>query len=664
MSQLQENQNTPPTTPAPTAAILYNCGGCNGVFERHLLDINYLCASCAREYEIAVKPIREEFERELSNGELYERACEGGVTSSEFFPNDWGECVCCHRVIKKSTHQNGYCGYCMDEFDPSNPPNYNYGGESSNPPKYSYGGEFDKQYLRRKEMEIADDEDFFLSLPQHPNSIFEVNLAEFPISTFSKKNARKSGQVLTRYEYTDAIKGENNVAVPRKWVIEARGRDSEGRELGFGGSGTFEVIYELFQMWREQGFWRTMIYIGTYYNFLKRLGWGTSKADYDRLKQILDCTVGLFLRGENCFYFRDTKEYGNVQMNLFSGVVELHKNEYNEDCKNRRLFVEVSQTLISLILNHRENFYLFNIAPEDFKKYTPMEKKVALMICKFFSIYKIKTEWKRDIFKFAGQVPIESKELYDIRKQIKKVCLGLMAKKFSYLSDFKFVENNVIFIYERFDKKDNENEICVKKEKEETVPEHVEDNGLLNYLKNNISKDPRDFPFFVKVINCIPDDVYRLVSEAKDDYRRWKGSLIRRFVALAERAIKLQNKACRKKTVTKPKVEQTELKFGEPEVNLDRKPETQITAVPTPPPPPLPQNRQMTIKAYLKNKWEGESEAVKSKYMVKAVEETKGINPQKITRSLEEYAIIFYGDYLETIDVDYKQLIIENKPKY
>lgn len=124
--------------------------------------------------------------------------------------------------------------------------------------------------LESYDEEDDSDDDYFISKPVH--SAFDINLAEFPIAYLNRgrlpKNAKK-----TEIQYSDTIKGRDGNPIERNWTVEALStidrKECEDREkklgreltdsekkLGFGGPQTLEVIYELFQLWKEQGFKR------------------------------------------------------------------------------------------------------------------------------------------------------------------------------------------------------------------------------------------------------------------------------------------------------------------------------------------------------------------------------------------------------------------------
>lgn len=142
-----------------------------------------------------------------------------------------------------------------------------------------------------------DNDDYFISRPI--NSAFEINIAEFPIA-YLNRGQLPEGVSKTKYQYQDVIKGRNGEPVERTWTIEAHATEeiknelgkNESVNLGFGGPATLELIYELFQLWKEQGFKEPKIHIGTFYNLLKRLGWGQGTLNINSLKKFFAVFMG------------------------------------------------------------------------------------------------------------------------------------------------------------------------------------------------------------------------------------------------------------------------------------------------------------------------------------------------------------------------------------
>lgn len=361
--------------------------------------------------------------------------------------------------------------------------------------------------LETQILEEDIDDSPFLNLPTNKRTTFEINFAELPIALYSKKTAK----VITRHEYSDTIAGRNGAKVKRTWTIEARAKDEYGNDLGFGGPTTLEIIFMLFQIWRQQGLSRQRIYIGTYRNLLLQLGWGTGNSDYKRLKKTLDCIYGLYIVSHNSFYFKETGEYGHVKMHLFTGSVTLTKDE-KEEHPDARFFISISPELHQIVQNN--NLLYFDITLEEFRKLKPMEQKLALMLTKYFSVYKTpKATWASNIHVLANRIPIISKSAADIRKQLRRVCDGLLAKEFKYLSRYT-IEKDKITFYNKTAQL--ELPLDEKPMPHGAIPKYVTIDSILDQMKEEISDDPKSFPFFIKAAKCVPEDMLReFISIAK-----------------------------------------------------------------------------------------------------------------------------------------------------
>jgi hypothetical protein len=288
------------------------------------------------------------------------------------------------------------------------------------------------------------------------NSIFDINFSEFPLAYLSGGKLPK-GFSKTVYKYSDTIKGKNGLPITRDWTISANAKDEfvksvdgkevvEYEELGFGGPSTLQLIYELFQLWKEQGFETNKIYVGTYYHLLKRLGWGTGKSQYDQLKRTLRCLQGLTIEGKNSFFDPVTETYEkHLLFNPFPSV-KIYGADSDKFSQDDYLYVTVDEVFFNTV--KKNSVYYIPFDKYYFRSLTPMEQKIALMLAKVFSAYK-KTpryKWTRNVFKLANQIPILSKSKKAINQQLKRVCDGLMSKNFQFLSDYRFEDDNIIFM--------------------------------------------------------------------------------------------------------------------------------------------------------------------------------------------------------------------------
>ena len=392
--------------------------------------------------------------------------------------------------------------------------------KDDNPSGEQIPGKIIQESEEANEVYTYDDEDneddYFISKPV--NSAFEINIAEFPIA-YLNRGQLPEGVSKTEYQYKDIIKGRDGKPVERVWTIEAHATDETTDEngersrvqLGFGGPATLEVIYELFQLWKEQGFKEPKIHIGTFYNFLQRLGWGKGNSQYKQLRRVLNCIHGLHIKGESCFYIPELDKYENVDFYPFYRVKtytkeekKLNPNDYVFVCIDEEFFRAVkSNTVYYLPL---DRFY--------FKTLKPMEQKLALMLSKIFSPYRKKQrfEWRRNIYELANQIPILSDQSIRIRQQLKRICEGLIEKKFPFLSSYK-IDCDVIIFHNTMQTSLDILSDETKKEKK--------DYDTVEWLINEqlkICGDEHSRAFYSLVAKHVPVDmIYVALSEAKQE---------------------------------------------------------------------------------------------------------------------------------------------------
>jgi len=199
-------------------------------------------------------------------------------------------------------------------------------------------------------LEEEDDEDDHFSKPV--NSAFDLNLAEYPIAYLHHGklplNANK-----TEIIYTDTIRGKNGEPVKRTWVVEAlakldskeiaelekkygRKLEKEEIEFGFGGPQTLEIIYELFQLWKEQGFESPTIHVGSYYYFLRRLGWKTGGSSYNLIRKTLRCIHGIHIKAKNAVYIPNENRCVDRDFYIFPSI------SYYSDIEKKKIGKEFS----------------------------------------------------------------------------------------------------------------------------------------------------------------------------------------------------------------------------------------------------------------------------------------------------------------------------------
>lgn len=358
------------------------------------------------------------------------------------------------------------------------------------------------------------------------NSAFDINIAEFPIAYLNRgrlpKNANK-----TEIQYSDTIKGRNGEPVQRVWTVEAHStidrKESEslekklGRKLvdnekkvGFGGPQTLEVVYELFQLWKEQDFKDPKIHIGTYYHFLKRLGWCTGKSDYQLLKKTLKCIHGIHIKAENALYLPALDRYENREFYLFPSLRTYTKSD-KETNPDDYLYITVDEDFYKAVKAKTTYFIPFDRFY--FKTLKPMEQKLGLMLAKVFTPYKRnqRFQWQRKIENVANQIPILAINQKHIKMQLKRTCDGLIEKNFPFLSKYS-IDGDVITFYNNIQTSLHFEPVPVKEKKDYDTVEWL----ISEQMK--ICGDEHSKPFYSIIAKNVPVElIYQALSEAKQE---------------------------------------------------------------------------------------------------------------------------------------------------
>jgi hypothetical protein len=275
--------------------------------------------------------------------------------------------------------------------------------------------------------------------PALVRSKYEMNLAEFPFAVLSKNRPDK----LAVIEYEDTIKGKNGTPVPRLWRLKP------SVEYGFGSTEITSLLFELFQIWKEQGFKTRRIYFGSIYNVIQRMNLTvTGTKNYERIRADLQALTEISVEARNALWDNEKKAYLSKTFHFFDEVNWYHRDDqgshqetlpFSNIVASETLWHSIeSNTLITLKGVSRELFYSF----------TPTEQKLGLYLAK---VLGNKTEYRRDVEKLAQQIPIFAKTYKDTKKILARRCDGLIQKKFPYLSSYHFEpstqvgRDNIIF---------------------------------------------------------------------------------------------------------------------------------------------------------------------------------------------------------------------------
>jgi hypothetical protein len=257
-------------------------------------------------------------------------------------------------------------------------------------------------------------------------SKYEMNLAEFPFAVLSKNRPAK----LEVIEYQDTIKGKNGNIVSRVWRLKP------SIEYGFGSTELTSLLFEIFQIWKEQGFKERRIYIGSIYNLIQRMNLSvTSTKTYDRINADLHALVEMSVEARNAFWDNEKKAYVSKTFHLFDEVNLYHRSEHTSHQETLPFSYIMASETLWLSIESNTLVTLKGVGRDLFYSLTPTEQKLGLYLAK---VLGNKTEYRRDVDSLAQQIPIYAKTYRDTKKILSRRCEGLIQKKFPYLSSFHF----------------------------------------------------------------------------------------------------------------------------------------------------------------------------------------------------------------------------------
>jgi hypothetical protein len=361
-------------------------------------------------------------------------------------------------------------------------------------------------------------------------SKYELTLSEFPIFILSKKQSR---QDIDSIEYEDTILGKDSQIVKRQWKVYP------DNELGFGSESTFNTIFDLFQIWKDQDFSSQFIQFGSVYNLIKRRGNSTSAREYKRVIKDLNCLVGIKIEAKNAFWDNELKAYVDMIFHLFDQV-SFYKETPTGQATLPFARIKASDVLYGSVL--KNSILIADFDSKFFHSLTPVEQRLALYLAK---IFRSQTFHKREILEFARQIPIYAKQTKHIKERLKKACTGLLNKGFKYLDSYGFekgADRKTEFIY--FQRK-GELPPLLKKQSPESQVNKKEDYEVDVLVEDilEVCQDEKSAEFYRKVAQLLPkSDIYRALSEVKEirdlgEVKKSKGAI---FTSLIKKYAKQQ----------------------------------------------------------------------------------------------------------------------------
>jgi hypothetical protein len=330
---------------------------------------------------------------------------------------------------------------------------------------------------------------------------FELNFSEFPIAHLSKRLPK--GVDRHKIHYSDLIKGRDGTLVERKWTIRT------SAEHGLGGPSSLDVIFELMQIWKEQGFQAPKIYIGTYYNLIKRLGLQAGGTAYQQVEKDLESIYGLEIIAENAYYDKELGRYVDKKVKPFIGW-EFYKKQEIKDYMTDFGYISVNPEFFEAF--RKKSLYYLPFENNYFKTLTAHEQKLALYLSKVFNPYRkrIQQTYNRNIEQLCDLLPIYG-ENYKRRYYLTQACKGLIRKNFILLDRYE-VNDKIITFYNR----QQQSLLPYLNPKTGSKSQQQIDILLEDQLK--VCGDKHSSDFYSLVARVVPDDIiYECLSEAKQE---------------------------------------------------------------------------------------------------------------------------------------------------
>jgi hypothetical protein len=258
---------------------------------------------------------------------------------------------------------------------------------------------------------------------------YDFDLAEFPLFRLNKLASAKSGRDPIRY--ADTITGRDGRPVQRQWTVHPGA-------FGFGGQSTQVLLFDLLQLYAEQGARGTQIQFGTLRSlFLRRGERNPSGRDYDRLRRDFDILRGYDIHCVNAFWDSRRQAYVDMNWRLFESVFYFRPTAGPDADGQPFGFVEVSSVLRTVA--RTRGFFHLGFDRRRFYALKPLEQRLAVYLAKQFTSQKLHRRFVGDL---ARVLPIEAGRERDVNKLLSAAANGLLAKSLPTLAAFRLTRAN------------------------------------------------------------------------------------------------------------------------------------------------------------------------------------------------------------------------------
>jgi hypothetical protein len=254
---------------------------------------------------------------------------------------------------------------------------------------------------------------------------YDFDLAEFPLFRLYK-NELKNHDIRKPLIYTDTIKGRDGEIVPRRWEAYAGAH-------GFGGASTQILLYDLLQLYVEQGLEGETIRFGTIHALFQRRGnRNPSQRDYKRMIRDFDILKGYQFKTENAYWDEENKAYKTMAWGLFDNYYIFRAKHNSLQAEMPFGYVKVNDELQKIA--RTRGFFALGFDNRLFYALKPLEQRLAIHLAKRFRSQKMYVRYVDDL---AKALPIEASRPSDIRSILSKTAKGLLEKELPILQSFK-----------------------------------------------------------------------------------------------------------------------------------------------------------------------------------------------------------------------------------
>jgi len=326
---------------------------------------------------------------------------------------------------------------------------------------------------------------------------YDHGLAEFPAFRFGKR--RMQSEELIRF--ADSISGPKGQRLERSWTV------FPSAKWGYGGATTQALLFDLHQVWKEQGFHGSRIYFGTLRKLyqLQHPGKNPAPLDYARLRRDLDILCGYEFDCENAFWDPVSRSYGNMRAwHLFTGWYEARRARTGDLQDELPFgFIEVSDTFAKVA--QERGFFVTGFGSEFFHSLRPVEQRLALYLSKMFASQQVHRRYEGDIY---GALPIEGEAPNKRRQTLREAAEGLRQKGYPNLARFELEKSaktgRWVATFHRARKV--EQEAPVRAPSLERLPDSVR--ALVEDVVA-LTQDPGSVPMWVRAIRGLGEEAVR-----------------------------------------------------------------------------------------------------------------------------------------------------------